>query len=99
MTKNPICISREEKAIDALKMGDGLIIRELRNSALPPEELEYLRQSGVENPESFLKLLITIARNSYSSTNTPEYIFNQGREKIFFAINSLGVRPSAKAEF
>lgn len=83
--------------LDALTMGDGLIIRELRNSALPAEEFEYLRKSGVENPESFLKLLITIARNSYLSTNTPEYIFNQGREKINDAIINLVVQPTTPA--
>lgn len=77
--------------LDALRLGDGIIIRELRPGALPADEMEHLRRSGVENPESLIKLIAAIARSSYSNSKTPETIFKEGRNKIGFAINSLPV--------
>lgn len=68
--------------IDALNMGNGVIISEFNSDSLPPVEIEYLRKSGVENPESLIKLLEIIARNRPVASPPPEIILKTARDNI-----------------
>lgn len=74
---------------DALSMGNNLIIRELRYSALPEWEHEFLQQCGISNTEGYLRLLVVLAKENYFSNLSPEYVFNQGREVVESSINNM----------
>jgi hypothetical protein len=74
---------------DAVSTADWLILRELRLSALPPEEQEYLRKCGREHPESYLKLLIANARSGYEIGLKAKNIFDDGKVKIHDAARTL----------
>jgi hypothetical protein len=81
---------------DALSNTDRLILRELRLSVLPAEEQEYLKKCGRENPESYLKLLMTIAKSSYEISYKPKNIFDDGRAKIRDAAKTLIEKEKSK---
>ncbi len=79
---------------DALEVGSGLLVRELRYSAIPDTEHELLRRCGITNTEGYLKLLVTMARERYFSSMSPQHVFDEGKTFIELSINNLKEAPS-----
>jgi hypothetical protein len=56
--------------IDALEEAPDLVFQNLRRSAVPNEDLEFLREAGVADPEAELTVLIHYARKHVGNADT-----------------------------
>lgn len=83
-------IMEQAGVMDALEEAPDLIFQNLRRSAIPPEDLEFLREAGVDYPEEELTILIHYARKNLGRGRvTPRRIMADGQIQLERAAAAL----------
>jgi hypothetical protein len=76
--------------MNALEEAPELIFQNLRRSAVPPEDLEFLRESGVDYPEEEITILIHYARKNIGNGKVrPRRVMSDANTEIQRAANML----------
>jgi hypothetical protein len=68
--------------LDALDAHAGLAITNVKRSSIPDEDLEHIRLSGIDEPEQFLRYLITVATHLGLGDRTAHSVVAEG-ERLF----------------